>query len=188
MQDRDTVSRAGLITTRVSRSAAVDEYSCCGRNSELGRLSRSEPGEGGNADTRATDSDTHGLLAVASAMRVVRRVCARAPAHTGAFGATVASSIMIATDSVRSGRPESTATFIFRRLGTKQRPRSGVAPPLECLLRPSCAGAVCSCVDCEKYFALQLLEYRFDARPLLAGRACNTALRAAAAPWGSTRA
>ena len=102
-------------------------------------------------------------------MRVVRRVCARAPAHTGAFGATVASSIMIATDSVRSGRPESTATFIFRRLGTKQRPRSGVAPPLECLLRPSCAGAVCSCVDCEKYFALQLLEYRFDARPLLAG-------------------
>lgn len=112
-------------------------------------------------------SDTHGLFAVASAMRVVRRVCARAPAHTGAFGATVASSIMIATDSVRSGRPESTATFIFRRLGTKQRPRSGVAPPLKCLLRPSCAGAVCSCVDCEKYFALQLLEYRFDARPLL---------------------
>ena len=97
-------------------------------------------------------------------MRVARR-----PAHTGAFGAAVASLSMIATGGVRSGRPESTAAFIFSRLGTKQRPRSGIAPPLECLRRPARAGAVCSCVDREKYFALQLLEYRFDARPLLAG-------------------
>ena len=63
---------------------------------------------------------------------------------------TVASSIMIATGGVRDGRPESTAAFIFSRLGTEQRPRSGVAPPLECL-RTSTVGGTGGDIRYQRY-------------------------------------
>ena len=81
----------------------------------------------------------HGSLAVVSVMRVVRLVHTRAATRSGGFGAAAAS-VVIVTGGVRSGRPESTAAFIFSWLLAEQRPLNGVAPPLECWQRPPGAG------------------------------------------------
>ena len=111
-------------------------------------------------------------------MRDVHVVRARAAARGGLLG--TAGVAVVGAGGVRIGWSESTAAYIVSRLllCCEQRLLSGVAPaPLECWQRPlrADAGAVCGCVDREKHFALQLLEHRWEARPLLG--AARAALR-----------